>query len=294
MKLVNKLIESMCFFFRKYSSTVASATTTTSAVELRSRAQAAYEHAFTRECLRMWGLAPQTNPELTSAMSIALRGCFTRHQRIRVNYKRGEALEHGWLYDELVGSRSSTDAPNFEAKTLSAVGVALRAHFQKFADGEMRSARAWSWAGRYLMPRQSLDRKRLQRSIEAKLTDNRGSSMEPDWVRKLIRDVAGQGRRHWASLPVDLVVRAHVAYEGSSALLCLDPSTGRDTYWLEGLYINGTFRFFDTPLRPEQAEGIGARAVETCWTARYAPSTPSLLIQVPRMQVEYAPVGDFF
>jgi hypothetical protein len=293
MKIVNRLIESMCFFCRKYSSTVAPATAaaTTSAAELRSRAQAAYEHAFTRECLRMWGLDPQTNPELTSAMAIALRGYFSRQQRIKVNYKRGEALEHGWLYDELVGSRRSTDAPNFEAKTLSAVRMALRAHFYKFTDGEMRSTRAWSSAARYLMPRQSLDRERLQKSIETKLTDNRDPNAEPDWVTKLIRDVSGQGRRHWAKLPVDLVVRAHVAYDGSSALLCLDPSTGRDTYWLEGLCVNGTFRFFGRLLRPDQAEGIGARAAETCWTARYSPSTPNLLIPVPRMQVEYAPVG---
>jgi hypothetical protein len=269
MKIVDKLIESLGFYFRKYRAA------SVSTAALRSQAKAAHTRAFTRECLRMWGLDAQTDPTLTDAVMRALSRYFSCQQKFRVNYKRGGVNDHGWLYN--------ARAASIETETLNAIDAALHRHFANFPDREERALQAWSCAARYLMPRESLDREKLKQSIERRL-----ESSAREWIADFVRSAVGRGRRHWPRLPSDLTVQAHVAYEGSSALLCLERSSRRQVYWLEGIRVHDSFRLFDSCITVEQARDLGAQADSDRWSARVSISglRAALSIRIPELQMD--------
>jgi hypothetical protein len=285
MKIVNKVIESLGFYLHKYRPQPASSTP--SAAALRSHAQGVYKRAFTQECLRMWNVDPQTDPTLTDAMMLALNRYFSWQQKFQANYKHGVVHEQSWLYDSIVGDRAS--APSIETQTLDAISAALQRQFVNTPDRDERTLQAWSSAVRYLMPRESLDREKLQQLIERRLAADRKSRPSRKWVADFVRTAVGKGRRHWPRLPSDLTVRAQVAYEGSSALLCLESSTRRLVYWLEGIRVRETLRLFDSCITDEDARAIGARSSGAYWTARVSISDlhRASSIQIPNMQVEY-------
>jgi hypothetical protein len=289
MRLVSKLIESLTFHFDKYRPKSVAAPSL--AVTLRSLALDAHARAFTQECLRMWSVDAQTSTTLTTTIMTALSRYFKWQQKFQVNYKHGVLHEHGWLYDVIAGIPShSNGRASIEIQTLSAISTALHQHFASFADSNQRIQHAWSSAVRYLMPRETLDREHLQSLIEARITSDQQPSSRREQVEDFVRTAVGRSRRHWPRLPSGLTVQAHVAYEGSSALLCVEVATRRPVYWFEGTRVHDTFRLFDSRLTADQAKEIAAQSSGSCWTAQVSISdhrgAPS--IRIPGMQVEYA------
>jgi hypothetical protein len=288
IKIVNKLIESLAFYFSKYR--LESGSSQPTAAVLRSLAQNAHAQAFTRECLRMWSVDPQTDPALSSAIVHALREYFAWQQRFQVNYKHGVLHKKSWIYDGIVHDyREAEAATSIEAQTLHAISVALHRHLENCPARDERMLRAWSTAARYLMPRETLDREALQQLIERRIAADHDSSCQGEWVTDFVRTAVGCGRRHWPRLSLDLTVQAHVAYEGSSALLCVESTARLPVYWFEGIRIDDTFRLFNSKVTMEQAKDIGVQSDGSYWTARVLASdlhrTPSL--QIPEMQVKY-------
>jgi hypothetical protein len=282
MKVVNKLIESRVFYFRKYRPQSASSSP---AAALRLHTQAAYTSAFARECLRMWSVEPETDPALTRAMMAALTRYFSWQQKFLVNYKHRMPNEQAWLYDG-IGRRH----PGIESETLDAIRAALTRYFASCQDRDARALHAWSCASRYLMPRASLDRERLKQSIERRLAADRAPR---EWIADFVQTSVGRGRRHWPRLPSDLSVQAHVAYEGSSALLCVERTPRRQVYWFEGIRVHDSFRLFSSNFSVERARAIGAQSNGIYWTARVPASDlqEASWIRLPEMQVEYAAAG---
>jgi hypothetical protein len=288
MKIVYKLIESLAFYFKKYPP--GSASQPLQAAALRSRAQDAHARAFTRECLRIWNVDPETNPALNSAVMQALCRYFSWQQKHQVNYKHGVLHDYSWLYDGITESRAEGNgAATIETETLDAISAALHQHFVNFPDRVGRCRQAWSSAARYLMPRETLDREKLQALIERRIAADQRWSSPREWIADFVRTIVGSGRRHWPRLPPDLTVQAHMAYEGSSALLCEEPSTRRQVYWLEGIRINDTFTLFDSCFTNGRARDIGAQSDGVYWTARVSISALDRAgsIKIPGMQVTY-------
>jgi hypothetical protein len=131
---------------------------------------------------------------------------------------------------------------------------ALRECFASDPDREERLFHAWSCAARHLLPRDLLDRERLQRLIERRLSTELPSNSGGEWIDEFVRTTVGQTRRHWPRLPADLTVQAHAAYEGSSALLCVELRSRRKVYWLEGVRVSNTYRLFDTCFSTDHAK----------------------------------------
>ncbi len=91
----------------------------------------------------------------------------------------------------------------------------------------------------------------------------------------------------------NLAVLAHTAYEGSSALLCTELTTGNPVYWLEGIQAPHAFRLFDTCIGLEQARDINAQSNGLHWTARVSVSDlqRASSLQVPDPHVRYGEPG---
>jgi len=284
MKILHKLIESVSFYFSKYQAEHCRAPSR--ADSLRSLAQSAYDRAFARECLRMWGVPSDQSSSHSAAVAQGLRRYFLWQQKFQVNYKHGSVCEHGWLYDHVVADPSAsalTVGPELE--TLDAIRAALRKYFCGTPDREARLLHAWSCAVRYLMPRDLLDRERLQRSIEHRLATDLPSNASSEWIDEFVRATVGQSRRHWPRLPADLTVQAHAAYEGSSALRCVELVSGRAVYWLEGVRVNNSDRLFDTCFSTDLGKKVRHEPGDDYWTARIAIN--DMALSLPAMQLEY-------
>lgn len=282
MKILHKVIESLSFYFSKYRGEQCPAPAR--AESLRSLAQSAYERAFARECLRMWGVA---SSQSSSALVVQeLRRYFLWQQNFQINYKHGSVSELGWLYDP-IGANASGAAPRVarELQTLEAILAALRECFASTPDREEKLFHAWSCAARHLMPRDLLDRERLQGLIEHRLAGDLSSNSSGEWIDEFVRTTVGQSRRHWPKLPADLTVQAHVAFEGSSALLCVELPSRRKVYWLEGVRVSNTYRLFDTCFSIDHAKAIKDEPDEIHWTARIA--IDDMALPLPAMQLEY-------
>jgi hypothetical protein len=279
MMIVNKVIESLGFYFNKYRSKQSAVAP--SGAALRSRAQEAHARAFARECLRMWNLDQHASPALISAVVQPLRRHFSLQQTHEVNYKHGESNRIGWLYDE------PTQAA--ESQTLSLISAALRQHFAEFPDGERRCRRAWLTADRYLMPRKGLERETLKARIEQLLSARPIEDGGPERVGELIRTTVASGRRHWPRVPCDLTVLAQVSSDGSAALLCEEFAGGRLVYWLEGLCVQDKRIVFDEELPMGRASDVGAHTAHGHWTARLSATEASDLrwLNLPRMAITY-------
>jgi hypothetical protein len=184
-------------------------------------------------------------------------------------------------------------------QTLSAVQHALKAHFAASPNPSKGLLQAWSSATRYLMPRDALDREQLQQRINRALSA-KGTQCVPRLVREIIRTTVSLSHRHWPRLAEDLRVQAHVAYEGSSALQCIELRNDQPALWLEGIRSEGVFWFFGSPFTSQDAKDLGVRSDGAYWTvlipmsrvdvdARlgHALKLRSCLIQIPAMQVVY-------
>jgi hypothetical protein len=280
MMIVNKMIESLAFYFNKYRPKHSALAP--SGAALRSCAQEANERAFARECLRIWGFNTNASPALTSAVVQPLRRYFSAQQKYQVNYKYGENNRFHWLHDET--------AQEAESKTLNTVSAALCRYFAEFPDGNERCQRAWITADRYLMPRKALYRENLKTCIEQLLSAHDQHDELPERVGELIRTVVASSRRHWPTLPPDLAVLAQVSYEGSSALLCDEFPRRRRVYWLEGLCVRDKWVFFDSDLPINRSNAIDARSADGYWTAQVPATTLGSLgwLKLPKMLVSYA------
>jgi hypothetical protein len=300
MEIVTKVIRSLAFYFNKYR---AESTPPVQEAELLSQSQQAYTRGFTAECLRMWNVAASADTAVTTAIAQSVRRYFMQQQKLRVNYKHGLVAVQEWLYNDVAdGARSVSRDSSIEMQTLSAVQLALKAQFATLPNPHKQLLRAWSSATRYLMPRFALDREQLQqrinRALSAKGTQSKCLS---SLVGEIIRTTVSLGRRHWPRSPGDLRVQAHVAYEGSSALQCIELRNDQPALWLEGIRSKGIFWLFGSSFTAEDARDLGVRCDGTYWTAlipmsrgdvdsrsEYALTLQSCSIQIPPMQVVYA------
>jgi hypothetical protein len=276
MKIVDKMIESLAFYFAKYKPKHSAAPAFGAA--LRRCAQQAHERAFARECLRIWNVPADATAALGADIVQRLRHYFSSQQRQQVNYKHDVPDPFSWLHDDI-------GAPA-ESETLRAISAALHQSFANLPDCDERCWRAWITADRYLMPRESLYREALKARIE-QLT------VIPTEVREFVRATVASGRRHWPKLPSDLTVLAQVSYEGSTALLCDEFTTRRQVYWLEGLCVQDCLILFDLELTPAGASDIGAQVANRAWTARVPASRLAHLpwLKLPKMVCEFGANG---
>jgi hypothetical protein len=301
MKIVTKVIQSLAFYFNKYQPRTASSVEERALV---AESNEAYACAFATECLRIWNVNATTDTDLTAAITQSVRQYFAHQQKLQVNYKHGLVKSQGWLYDSVVaGARGTTRDSSAEVHTISAIQCALQGHFAGPLNSDKRLLQAWSTAARFLMPRDSIDRELLQKHINRLLSDRRARSRgDSRLFGDLIGKTVGASRRHWPRLPADLSVRAHVAYEGSTALHCLDLITNQSVLWLESIRWQGQFRLFDSTFTLEEGEYIGVRRDGVYWTAKIPlplgePGSGFVLelkdrsIQIPAMQLEYAQPG---
>jgi hypothetical protein len=277
MKIVDKMIESLAFYFTKYKPRHSAAPP--SGAALRRCAQEAHARAFARECLRIWNVEADATAALDADIVLSMRRYFSCQQRHRVNYEHDVPHPFRWLHDGI-------GAPA-ESETLSAISAALHQSFANFPDGDERCWRAWTTADRYLMPRKSLDREALKARIE-QLT------VTPREVEGFVQASVASGRRHWPKLPSDLTVLAKVSYDGSTALLCDEVATRRQVLWLEGLRIQDRLILFDSELPLARASNIGARVANGCWTARLPASQLANLpwLKLPKMVCEFGTNGN--
>lgn len=287
MKIVDKVIESLAFYFTKYRPRHSAAPPP--AAKLRRRAQDAHASAFARECLRIWNLQPDGPPALNSAVLQSLGLHFSWQQGHQVHYKHGIGDRLPWLHDEIGSAAAgSQGSSTIESRTLSAISAALRQCFANFPDGAERWRHAWTTADRYLMPRNSLDRELLKARIERWLATPGGQNDQREWVGEFVRATIASGRRHWPRLPSDLTVLAQVSYDGSTALLCEESSTRRQVYWLEGLRMRDRLLLFDSELSVGRASDIGAEVGKGHWTARIPVSQfANLPFSPPKMACHY-------
>jgi hypothetical protein len=122
------------------------------------------------------------------------------------------------------------------------------------------SARARVW--RLMKPRPQLARSFLVHEMQ-RLIDG-GTNPDLKGIQAAIDRLISLGRRIWRRLPVDLVVLAHVAIGGSSALLCRSNTQNRRMLWLEGVATERGRQIFDSWLLPSVA---GEHVVEGArWT----------------------------
>jgi hypothetical protein len=281
MKIVGKLIESISFFFAKYLPKHAHKPP--SGAVLRAVAHEAHARAFGRECLRIWNVDPSASASLNSAIMQALNRYFALQQRHRVNYKHGVTERFPWLHDG-----NSLDIAE-SSGTLRDIVAALRQHFAGFPDRAERLRRASLTACRYLMPRSEMNRETLKARIESSIAAPRRTDGQCNWLEEFMKSTISRGRRHWPNLPEDLTVCAHVAFDGSSALLCEEQEL-RKVYWFEGPRVGDRLVLFDSELPIDRGIEIGAQVMGHRWTARVAVSDCESLAQlrVPEMTTSYS------
>jgi len=280
MMIVNKVIESLSFYFNKYrprESAVA-----LSGTVLRGRAEEAHVRAFARECLRMWNFDLDASPAVISAVVQPLRRYFSWQQTHEVNYKHGESNRFGWLHDK--------STKGVESQTLNTISAALRHYFAAFPDGDERCRRSWITADRFLMPRQGLDREALKVRIEKSLSAHNVQAGALEWVGEFIRTTVASGRRYWPRLPNDLIVLGQASYDGSTALMCEEFTGRRRVYWLEGPRVRDKCVLFDSELPASCASDFAAPAASGYWTARLPAANPADFrwLKLPTMAVIYA------
>ena len=251
MKIVDKMIESIAFYFIKYKPKHSAALP--SGAALRRCAQDAHARAFAKECLRIWNFQADATAAFDNNIVQTMRHYFSSQQRYQVNYKHDVPDPFRWLHDDI-------GAPA-ESETLSAISADLHHSFANLPDRDERCWRAWTTADRYLMPRKSLDREVLKARIEQ-------MAVVPKEVDDFVRASIAGGRRHWPKLPSDLTVLAQVSYDGSTVLLCDEVGTRRQVYWLEGLLVQDRLILFDLELPLARASNIRVQVANGVWTAR--------------------------
>lgn len=251
MKIVDKTIESLAFYFAKYKPKNSAAPP--SGAALRRCAHDAHARAFANECLRIWNAEANSDSASSAVIVQSLRRYYSWQQRHLINYKRDIPEQFGWLHDGFGAAA--------ESEVLGKIAAALTQAFANLPDREERWWRAWTTANRYLAPRNCLGRETLKARIE----QLPGTSME---VREFVRATVAGGRRHWPKLPSDLTVLAHLSYDGSTALLCDEVSTRRKVFWLEGLCVHERLLIFDSELPLASASDIDAQVADSFWTAR--------------------------
>ena len=107
-------------------------------------------------------------------------------------------VEYGWFYDAIVADQLvAAPADSVELQTLTEIRAGMGQYFFNHPDREERLFHAWSCAARYLLPRDGIDRERLQRSIELQASADLPSSFGGEWIEEFVRTTVGQGRRHW-------------------------------------------------------------------------------------------------
>jgi hypothetical protein len=300
MKIVAKVIQSLTFYFNKYRPQKTSAF---QEATLQSTAKEAFVRAFSHECLRIWSIDTTADAALTSAFMQPIRRYFAEQQRLQVNYKHGLVKSQGWLYDALVaGPSGAMGKLHSERQVLVEIQKIVADHFPTSPKHNKECLNAWSAAVRYLMPRDGIDREALKSQIILAIsTNNNAPKPNPDVIRDLIQRATGKGRRHWSRLSRELIVKAHVSYEGSSALQCIELQTDEGILWLEGIRADGRFCLFDSYFTLKDADELGTRGDGIYWTAQIPLSrvdadvngggTVKLRdcsIRIPAMQITYA------
>lgn len=227
MRLFSRLISSLAFYFTKYHQ---GGDSESLARDLLTLATSAYKFAW-----RQYGVAlfqVQTlEYDVQEAVHGALRRYFAEQQRHQVMYRfgfatrKGALSEVGWLYDALVDEKYP--ANRMESRILREIVEQLRKH-------DVDLYVALSTAARLLMPRLSVDRRKLL-DILSTAVPRVPQSLDPKALDEIVRAAVSGARRHWARLPSGYAVLAHATYEGSSALLCARCRKGPRTVWLEGI-----------------------------------------------------------
>lgn len=297
MKVLTKVMQSLVFHFNKYRSRL---TKPLDATTLISCSNQAHARAFYAECLRIFNLDASQDSALREAIVGLISRYFSEQQILRVNYKHGQVRAQGWLFDALVCATESKHEMSAAMCALRAIQATLQRHFAALSWGDRRALLAWSSAVRYLMPREAIDRERLQQRIESLLSANGvWSKAAQRAINDFIQRAVGQSRRHWWRLPRNLLVDAHVTCEGSSALVCSDPLEEQAVLWVEGLQYGSELHLFGSPVPWVEAEEGSVNYHGAYWTARVAVRTHvdaslrcvtqlnGCSIELPAMQIRY-------
>lgn len=298
MKILSKVIQSLTFYFNKYQPKSARAF---QEAVLQSLSKEAYTRTFTKECLRIWSMDTTNDVVQATAIVQSIRRYFSHQQRLQVNYKHGLVKTQDWLYEVVADLGGSTKkVSTYELKTIVEIQCIIGEHFSKSPECTRLCIQAWSTAVRHLMPRDAINREALQQKILSALSANRQIlTPYPRVIRELIHQASGEGRRHWPRLSRDLVVYAHVAYGGFSALLCRNLATEQSMVWLEGIRMQNEYWLFDSSFTSAEAD-FNVECDGLYWTAQVPISQEDIplshhriklkerSIEIPLMQVRYA------
>lgn len=234
---VHELVKSLGFYLRKYGEGAAPG-----AAQLLDRAEKRRATAFDAHCARLWNLAPD-EPGAAEVAAI-VRGYFARQQRIRVVYNEPFYPLRPWLFDALGPETAGMDD---EVRTHDAIDAALIQAFGSGPPAALRRAHAWAAAARLLMPRELINRERLQGLLFDTVVFHR-SEAPPDRRRitYAIEAIVAGSRRDFAALPPMLCVRAQSLHGASTALWCSLPGLPAPLLWCAGVRRGEAVRLFDT------------------------------------------------
>lgn len=261
LEAIDILIQSLDFYFRKYSEAgVYQETVESLGQHVRER----YQAAFARGCLRLWQAEDLAGTNSANELVHQMQSFFAYQQRGWRRYRQGKvvgvggnAVANEWLYDALaVMNKTGEPTGNSRvASTLRGIAQSLKQGFQRDSDPERRWWLARVTAARLLRPRTGVDRGDLLRRIKELILQLKSEGQPAaQQVEDFIRHAVDQGRAYWPRLPSGLGVLAHVTREGCSALLCRQGPGAPKACWVEGIRLGDQLHVFDARIPMEAME----------------------------------------
>nr|WP_298128822.1 hypothetical protein [uncultured Pseudoxanthomonas sp.] len=288
-------VKSLLFYFSKYKPGHVSPS---DEMDFMVDARRSWMTQFQSELRRLVGLDGYSAEQVAGIVN-AIAAYFTSQQLHRVNYSRGEASRQGWfwegdaakqLYEEAMPAEGGNSLLHF-----------IRSEYASILPDREKRERALRHTAvtgnRFLGGRESLSRDALQKKASECVgrinwSDRRSAASS---VGKLISESIEQGRRHWRDFPSGLTVLAHLYEEGSTAIEAEDQLIQRRFYWLEGVFVAGEARLFQSSVDLARLEKVLSFRDKTRWQAMIPVSSWDdrdlhcwgIDIVLPQMRVRY-------
>ncbi|MFC5437309.1 hypothetical protein ACFPME_12125 [Rhodanobacter umsongensis] len=238
---------------------------------LHAKAEAAYQQAFDRECLGLFGQADDVGA--SPSLVPALRRYFEDQQRRRVRYQYGRAERQSgaptsWLGDEAMAYLDPTAQARSDGRVSEPIHRCLQASLSTRPAGADRLKGAYVTAVRRLSRRSSLDRGELIGRL-TRLVDEAINSSQPiaSPIEAVLDDLIGRSRTHWRHLPEGQVVLRKKALGRSCLLFCQDPASGAQALWLSGVALAERLHWFNTWIPADEQLHTLMRHPEGEWSA---------------------------
>jgi hypothetical protein len=256
--MVRKTLRSLAHYFAKYGDGIKA-----NADAVIAEIDAEYSKQALKGMAGLVGLSARTSEPAVAALADTLLAYFQQQQRQRVTYQFAEIVAHhsagdtsNWLYVPL------TEGPT-PSHPDEAVVRALVTSLMTVAEGDRNIVRArLTMLARRLQPRTAVERKKMM---------SEGTEVSHEKVNDWIDALVHEGRRHWRELPLHLVAKAHVTWQGSMAIWCSQEVTGEAVLWAEGPDVCGRLRWFDASFTPEDLTSV---AVERPAPGRWQAALP--------------------